>query len=47
MHIWDALEIEKCKKWRIFNPEFLTFPEVLLKKLAKKNELHNINRAFD
>lgn len=47
MHIWDALEMEICKKWRIYNPEFLTFPnKALLKKLIKNDEIDNINRAL-
>lgn len=47
MHIWDALEMEICKKWRIYNPEFLTFSnKALLKKLIKNDEIDNINRAL-
>ena len=47
MHIWDALEIELCKKWRIYNPEYLSFPnKELLKKLVNKDEMASINNSI-
>ena len=47
MHIWDALEIELCKKWRIYNPEYLTFPnKKLLKKLVNRDEMASINNSI-
>ncbi len=47
LHIWDALEIDLCKRWRIFNPEFLTFQnDKIVKKCVKNNQIDILNKII-
>jgi hypothetical protein len=46
MHIWDAIEIELCQKWRINSPLNLTFDPKTIEMLVGNNSTNVINNTI-